>query len=298
MFKNTRKFIGDLWIAFRPLSLTLALSSTTIGILIAYREGYITFAKGSYDALYIGLVTLAGMLILSCANLINDFYEGTFKYQRPNEKTYRFLGYDRSLFDIVVFFTSLMCLGLAGLIGIFIMFSKNMNLFWIGIIGMIGSYAYTGEPFVYKRHGLGTILSFILVGPLMVIGAYMCFAPGISLGSVLIGIPASLMLPLMMLSNEIRDYETDKAKGIKTLTVRLGLNFGYKAYEWVAFLAYALILLYMNLGLLPFASLSTYLTMPLFFYAYKTVANEYSGIRITNILHIAFNALFILSLML
>lgn len=298
MGKTIIKILKDLWIAFRPLSLTLALSSTTIGILFAAREGAISFEKGTYDGLYIILVTLAGMLILSCANLINDFYEGTFKYYRPNERTYRFLGYDRTMFDLLVFFTSLMCLGLSGLIGLFIMFSRNMNLFWIGLIGMIGSYAYTGEPFVYKRHGLGTILSFILVGPLMIQGAYMVFQPTMNVTPILLSIPASLMLPLMMLSNEIRDFETDKNKGIKTATVMFGIQKGYQAYRWIAIISYLLTIFYVFMGWLPIASLCVLLTIPLSLKAYRTVAEEYSGIRITNMLHIAFNTLFIISLML
>lgn len=292
------KIIKDLWIAFRPLSLSLTLSSTTIGMLIAYKDGFINFEKGSYDLLYIALVTLAGMLILSCANLINDFYEGTFKYERSGEKTYRFLGYDRTLFDLLVFFTSLMCLGAAGLIGIFIMFSRNINLFWIGIIGMIGAYAYTGEPFVYKRHALGTVLSFILVGPLMVLGSYMVFNDALTLRPILIALPASLMVPLMMLSNEIRDFETDKSKKIKTLTSLLGLKKGYTLFKTLLIMAYVLILGYVITGLLPLSSLITLITIPLAIKAYQTVAMEYSGIRVTNLLQIAFNALFILALML
>lgn len=298
MKETIKKTIQDLWIALRPLSLTLALSSTTIGILFAYRNGAITFAQGRYDALYIGLVTIAGMCILACANLINDFYEGTFKYDRSGETTYNFLGYERTLFDLIVFITSLMCLGLAGLIGLFIMFSRNFNLIWIGLIGMIGSYAYTGEPFVYKRHGLGALLSFILVGPLMVQGAYMVFDTHFTLLPIIASVPAGLMLPLMMLSNEIRDYDTDSQKGIKTATVIFGIKWGYHAYIGVAALSYILIPIWILTGLLPLSSLIVYLTIPLAFKAYRTVAQEYSGIRITNLLHIAFNALFILSLML
>lgn len=297
MAKKIKKIIQDLWIAFRPLSLTLAISSTTIGILIAYQQGYIKFAKGQYDLLYIGLVTIAGILILSGANLINDFYEGSFKYHREGEKTYNIFGYQRSLFDLLVFFTSLMCLGLSGLIGLFIMVTRNMNLFWVGIIGIVGSYAYTGEPFVYKRHALGTILSFVLVGPLMVLGSFMVFSPTVTWMPMIIALPASLMLPLMMLSNEIRDYETDKSKGIKTLTGILGLENGYRMYRLTALLAYTLIVIYVVTGILPVISLITLLTIPLALRAYKTVAEEYSGIRVTNILHIAFNLLFIFSLL-
>ncbi len=293
-----KKIIKDLWIAFRPLSLSLSVSSTTIGILFAYRDGLINFNNESKHLLYILLITLAGMAVLSCANLINDFYEGSFKYHRPNEKTYKFLSYQRTLFDILVFFTSLACLGFTGIVGIYLMFNANIYLFWIGVIGMIGSYAYTGEPFVYKKRGLGALLSLILVGNLMVLGSYMVFTKTFTLLPVLMALPASLMIPLMMMSNEIRDFNRDKDLGIKTATVIFGIQFGYLVYKGILILAYSLVLILVYLNLLPIASLITLTTIPLALKAYQTVAQEYTGIRITNMLHIAFNALFILSLML
>lgn len=293
-----KKIIKDLWIAFRPLSLSLAISSTTLGILFAYRDGGISFDKGSKDPLYIALVTIAGMAVLSCANLINDFYEGSFKYHRPNEKTFRFLSYERTLFDMLVFFTSLACLGLAGIIGIYLMFETNMNLFWIGLVGMFGSYAYTGEPFVYKRKGLGALFSLILVGCLMVLGSYMVFIPNFTLEPVLLALPASLMIPLMMMSNEIRDYDRDKKLGINTATVIMGKKSGYIIYYSLLIIAYGLTLLLVFTNRLPKYSLIVLLTIPLAFKAAITVANEYTGIRVTNILHIVFNALMISSLVL
>lgn len=295
---SKKKIIKDLWIAFRPLSLSLSISSTTIGILLAYRKGLVTFNKGSQDALFIVLITFAGMAVLSCANLINDFYEGSFKYHRPHERTYKFLSYQRTLFDLLVFFTSLACLGFTGIVGLYLMLNANMNLFWIGLVGMIGSYAYTGEPFVYKKRGVGALFSLILVGNLMVLGSYMVFTQTFTLMPVLLAFPASLMIPLMMMSNEIRDYERDKKLGIKTSTVIFGIGYGYTVYKLILFFAYGLILILVYMNLLPLASLITLSTIPLAIKAYKTVAQEYTGIRITNMLHITFNALFILSLML
>jgi len=47
------KFILDSWKAFKPISLTLALGYTTLGILSAYRLGYLDFSN-KHDILYIG----------------------------------------------------------------------------------------------------------------------------------------------------------------------------------------------------------------------------------------------------
>ncbi len=176
------------------------------------------------------------------------------------------------------------------------MFTKNMGLFWIGLVGMLGSYAYTGEPFVYKRKGLGALFSLILVGFLMVLGSYMVFSPVWTLKPVIQALPASLMIPLMMMSNEIRDYDRDKELGIRTSTVIFGKSYGYFMYVFLLVSAYFLTIVLVYIKLLPPTSLLVLLTIPLAIKAYKTVAESYTAIRITNILHNAFNILMIISL--
>ena len=77
------KFIKDSWKAFRPFSLTLAIGSTTLGIVAANKVGAINW--NSYnDILLVILVTIAGLLAQSGANLVNDYFEGSFRYYRPS----------------------------------------------------------------------------------------------------------------------------------------------------------------------------------------------------------------------
>ncbi len=291
------KLLKDLWIALRPLSLSLAVASTTLGILMAYREGFIFTSNIKMDIFKIILITLAGMSVLGCANLINDFYEGSFKYHRPGEKTYKFLKYDRTAFDLMVFAFSMACLGLTGLIGLVLIKLSTAKLIYIGALGMIGAYAYTGEPFVYKKRALGAVLSLILVGSLMVLGSYMVFSKSFSWEPIIYTLPAGLMIPLMMMSNEIRDYARDKMLGIKTLTVALGVKAGKIIYAGLIFLAYSLTVLFVFMGKLPWATLLTLITLPIAIESYKKVSMpKSSAIKITNILHITFNLITILAL--
>lgn len=150
-----KTFMLDSWIALRPFSLTLAARSTTLGIVVAYREGLLFQGNTAFDIQKIALVTIAGLLAQAGANLINDYFEGSFKYQRSSEKTIRFLGAQRTCFDVYVFLWGMACFGGAALIGLYLIYITNIWMLWIGLAGIIGSYAYTGEPFVYKRHGLG-----------------------------------------------------------------------------------------------------------------------------------------------
>ncbi|MBF7096769.1 prenyltransferase [Alkalibacter mobilis] len=293
----TIKVFKDLWVALRPLSLTLSVSSTTLGIIMAHRAGYVFSGDKSVDIIKIVLITIAGMAVLGSANLVNDFYEGSFKYHRPGEKTYKFLKYDRTAFDMLVFAFSMLCILITAVIGIVLIRMSTPKLMLIGLVGIIGAYAYTGEPFVYKRKGFGAILSLILVGSLMVLGSYMVFSEHFSWEPIIYTLPAGLMIPLMMMSNEIRDYYRDKQLGIKTFTVIFGRNTGKIVYAAIILASYFLTCIFVYFGKLPLASLSVLITIPVAVKAYKTVSHETSGIRITNWLHISFNLLTIISLL-
>ena len=63
--------IKDVWIASRPLSLTLALASTTLGIVVAYNQGYLFNSQVALDWFKIILITVAGVFVLSGVNLFN-----------------------------------------------------------------------------------------------------------------------------------------------------------------------------------------------------------------------------------
>lgn len=291
---SKKKIVKDLWIALRPLSLTLAVSSTTLGILVAWRSGMLIEDGVSLIWVRIILVTIGGMLVQACANLVNDFYEGSFKYHRPGERTYRFLKYDRTAFDLAVFGLSMLCLAGTGLIGLMLMKLSAPSLIYIGLAGMAGAYAYTGEPYVYKKRGLGAVLSFVLMGPLMVLGAYIAVSGVYSWDPVVLAMPASLMIPLLMMSNEIRDFVRDGELGIRTLTVIVGIRAGKGIYLGLLAVAYGMTVVLMVLGRLPEEALAVFVTLPLAVKSYKKVSMpKTSGIRITNLLHIAFNGIMI-----
>ncbi len=71
-----------------------------------------------HDIFLIFIITIAGLASQAGANLVNDYFEGSFKYRDPSQKRMKFLGKDRSLFDVFVFLSGIAALGLAGLVGL------------------------------------------------------------------------------------------------------------------------------------------------------------------------------------
>ncbi|MBS5939679.1 prenyltransferase [Clostridium sp.] len=291
------KFIKDSWKAFRPFSLTLAIGSTTLGIVAAYKMGAINFSN-SRDLLLVILVTIAGLLAQSGANLVNDYFEGSFRYYRPSGRKVKFLGVDRTYFDIYVFLWAMACFGLSSLIGLYLIYITDYKMLIIGLIGIFGAYAYTGEPFVFKRKGLGVPISFITMGPLMVLGASYPFTKELSLYPILLSLPASFIIPALMISNEMRDFQRDANLSLGTLSVRIGSKLSTYIYRFLVFGAYILTAIYVMLDFYPITTLLVFITLPIALKAHRAVCKfEKLGIPYTNNLHWTFTLLLIATLL-
>lgn len=291
------KFLQDSWKAFRPFSLTLAIGSTTLGIVSAYRFGAINIFDFS-DVLLILLITVAGLLAQSGANLVNDYFEGSFRYYRPSGRRVDFLGVSRTYFDIYVFLWAMICFLLSALIGLYLVYITDFKLLIIGFIGIFIAYAYTGEPFVLKRKGLGVIVSFITMGPLMVLGAFYPFTNEISLYPVLLSLPASFLIPALMISNEMRDFQRDANLSLGTLSVRIGSKYSTYLYRFLVFGMYILTAIYVFSGFYPPLSLAVFVTLPIALKANNSVSTfSKLGIPYTNNLHWTFTLILIISLM-
>src|SRR5439155_22276210 len=61
---------------------------------------------------------------------------------------------------------------LAAAIGLWLIYERGWPILVLGILGLLGGYGYTAPPLQYKFKALGVPLVFVLMGPLMVVGAY------------------------------------------------------------------------------------------------------------------------------
>ncbi len=288
--KQFKLFIKNYWIALRVFSLSLAFASTTYGILAAYINGYFKGNSIPYLVFLVIIIEIAGLASQAGANLINDFFEGSFKYPAQETKTINFLNMKRTYFDIFVFFSGIAALLLACLIGLYLIYRTNIWMLVIGLIGVIGSYAYTGEPFVYKRKGLGVPLSFILMGPLMSLGSYYAISASFSLTPILLSLPTSLLIPALMISNEMRDFLRDQKFAMGTMTVRIGSKLSTALFISLMVGVYVLTILYIFLGFFPIYSIASFITLPYAIKAINNVKNAKNlGIQNTTKVHLYYS---------
>ncbi len=123
---------------------------------------------------------------------------------------------------------------LACVIGLWLVSLRGWPLLLLGMLGVLGLWGYAADPINLKSRGLGIPAVFLLTGVLMVSGAYYA-ASGVMVGEVVAwSLPFSAFAALLLLANELRDYEEDLRDGHRTLSVRIGYVRAARLYRLLA----------------------------------------------------------------
>ncbi len=194
--------------ALRPFSFPVAVTTCLIGLTTAWQAGELI-------PLNAVLVLIGGLLLQAGVNLINDYSDLALLRREP-EASRLALQVQRN------FAFGLGCFLAAVPIGLYLVLDRSFELLWLFLIGLLGALGYTLKPLNYKARGLAVALVFWLMGVLMVSGSHVAAGGELNGDILLLSVPISLLVSLLLLSNELRDYESDRRDGLKTLTVRIG----------------------------------------------------------------------------
>jgi 1,4-dihydroxy-2-naphthoate octaprenyltransferase len=244
--------LREIFIATRPWSFVMTVLSLTFGILLAYYDGL----RVSWT---LSLLAVVGSVFLHAAvNVWNDYYDYKYGFDSPASGTaiYRphplIQGF-MTASQVMILATSSAVVGLV--LGALIAFEGRPLAVLLGLIGAALAFFYTGPPIKYKYRGLGEIGVFTAWGPLMVLGAYYVASGALSWKPVVASIPLGLLVAAVLLANNIRDIDVDKASGARTLAVRLGRERAVKLYKILILLPFVLIPAYVATKILPLESL-------------------------------------------
>ncbi len=114
---------------------------------------------------------------------------------------------------------------LAFLAGIYLVYRGGWPIVIIGLLSILFGVLYTGGPMPIGYVGLGDLFVLIFFGPVAVGGTYYAQTLHITANVILMGIAAGLFSTAILTVNNLRDLESDRAAGRKTLAVRLGASF-------------------------------------------------------------------------
>jgi 1,4-dihydroxy-2-naphthoate octaprenyltransferase len=128
---------------------------------------------------------------------------------------------------------------------------------------VLAGFFYTAGPAALAYIGLGEITVFIFMGPIIVVGAYYVQAMRVGWDTVLASLPVGFLVAAILHANNLRDLESDRAIGKRTLATILGRARGNIEYYILVGGTYTVLLLTVLLNISPWYTLVTALTLPM-----------------------------------
>ena len=231
------KSLVGAWIeAARPKTLAASVSPVLLGVALGYYDGEFMWLP----ALLCFLVALFAQI---ASNFANDYFD--FKKGADNEER---LGPDRAVAQgwitpKAMLAGTFVTLGLACLCGCFLLFFSEWRLIFVGIAIALCVLAYSAGPFPLAYNGLGDVCVLLFYGVIPVCFTYYIQVLSFSLLSFLLSIAVGLLSINILVVNNYRDYEQDKAARKRTTIVLFGRRFGRIFYILNNLLAFVIICL-------------------------------------------------------
>ena len=134
----------------------------------------------------------------------------------------------------------LLTIGISLLPGVYLLFAGGWPVLLIGIACICAALAYSGGPFPLASHGLGDLFVFIFFGLVAVCGTYYVQAGHLTRMVLLMGVIEGLLITAILVVNNLRDIQTDRQTGKRTLAVIIGERGSRIEYLLLLGMAYAI----------------------------------------------------------
>lgn len=269
--QNTSKSSGAAYFqALRAFSFPASMIPCLLGAMLALLYGTIV------SWWIMPFIAISLLLVHAGSNVISDVDD----YKRGVDKEDS-LGGSRVLpeklltskemfrFGIILFL-------LAVVIGMPILFERGLVILWLGILGLLGGFFYTGKPIGYKYVALGDIGIFLLYGPAIVTGTFYALTGMFHYNVLLASIPLGLLVTGILQANNLRDIINDRKANIRTLATVFGGGFAKGEYVFLIIGAYITVVILVVLNILSIWALLVFLSLPI---AVKNM-NMIKGVKI------------------
>jgi 1,4-dihydroxy-2-naphthoate octaprenyltransferase len=205
-----------MWLmAARLRTLPAAVAPVLVGTSIAITRD--VFRPGAFIAALLGAI-----LIQVGTNLSNDYSDArrgadTDERLGPMRVTAGGLVPPRT-----VLLWTYLTFGAAALCGVYLVAVAGWELLAVGVASILAGVLYTGGPRPYGYEGLGEVFVFLFFGIVAVAGSTFAQLESWPWESFALAVPVGLLVTAILVVNNIRDLDTDRRAGKRTLAVRLG----------------------------------------------------------------------------
>lgn len=223
-----------IWLlAARPATLPAALAGVVVGLGVALGTG----ASFRLDtAVGCVLVALLLQVVANFANDLSDFRRGADTPDRTGPVRVAAAGLvsERQL-EVAIGLT----IAVAGIVGLWLALAGGPVIVGLGLLAVVAALAYTGGPWPYGYRGLGEVFVFTFFGLVAVVGTAYLQAGRLDPLFLAAAVPVGTLTTAILVVNNLRDIETDRAAGKRTLAVQLGAGVTRAEYALLLIIAFA-----------------------------------------------------------
>ena len=201
--------------AARPRTLPAAVAPVLVGTALAVEAD-------AFNGVAFAAALLGAVLIQIGTNLSNDYSDA-----RRGADTEDRLGPVRVTAGGLVpprqvLVATYVTFALAVLVGLVLVAIAGPELLLVGAASILAGVLYTGGPRPYGYEGLGEVFVFTFFGIVAVTGSYYVHAQELPWEAFVLAVPVGLLAAAILVVNNVRDLETDRRAGKRTLAVRMG----------------------------------------------------------------------------
>jgi len=277
-------------LAVRVKTLPAAISPVILGSALAFHDG-------SFYLLICAMTLLAAVLIQIGTNFANDvfdFQKGTDREDRKGPLRVTHTGLippEKMIRAMWLTFALAIC------VGFYLAWIGGWPIVWIGLLSIAAGILYTGGPYPLGYHGWGDVFVFIFFGLIAVPGTYYLQIGVISNLSIWMGAIMGMLSTAILVVNNLRDADTDKLSGKRTLAVRMGKYFSKVQYSLLMILPFILPIYLWWISETELSLLLTVFSIPLSLHLIKQIFSL-TGSDLNLVLHRTARFLFIFTVLL
>jgi len=260
-----------IWIlASRPRTLPAAIAPVLVGTALAG-------AEDEFHPLPFVAALVGSIFIQIGTNLSNDYSDA-----RRGADTEDRLGPVRVTAGGLmpprrVLVGTYVAFGIAVAAGLYLAAVAGWELLVVGVASILAGVLYTGGPRPYGYEGLGELFVFVFFGIVAVVGSYYVQTEELRWEAFALAIPVGLLSSAILAVNNVRDIDTDRRAGKRTLAVRLGRERARRLFAVMVVLAFAAPVATFAFGGLTAWLLLTLAAVPLGVPLVRTVSSRSDG---------------------
>ncbi|MGH7752946.1 MAG: 1,4-dihydroxy-2-naphthoate octaprenyltransferase, partial [Gemmatimonadales bacterium] len=231
------------WRAVRPFSFTASFTPILVGSASALHQGapfpanLANFHPDRFLAALVGAVAIhAG------TNLINDYYDHVRGVDTASSIGPSGVIQQGLLPAGSVLRGGLALFALGAGLGLWLVSVVGWPILALGLASVAAGYAYTGGPFPLGYIGLGDLVVFLFMGPVIVLGAHYVQSGMLSASAAWASLPIGGLVTAILVVNNLRDLQHDRARGKRTLATLLGTKGSRAEYAVLVTSAYLAII--------------------------------------------------------